>query len=419
MREEPTEYLGLRDYQLSAIQRVEDALAANRGAALLAMATGTGKTKTAIGLVYRLIKAERFRRILFLVDRNALGQQVVDAFGETRLEDLKTFSQIFDLKGINEPDIEPTTRVQISTVQAMMRRILFPSAGELAPPVDRFDCIVVDEAHRGYLLDRELSEEELLYRDEADYQSKFRKVIEYFDAAKVGLTATPAPHTVEIFGKPVFTYGYRRAVIEGWLVDHEPPHQLETRLKKAGIRWKKGEVVPVYDPATGEITNSEALPDDLHLEVDQFNKAVLTEPFNRTVAKELVRELDPLGEGKTLIFAATDDHADLVVQLLKEEFGEAGVEVDDEAIAKITGSIDRPIETIRRYKNERFPHHRGHRGPAHHRHRRARDLPSGVPPAGEVAHPLRADARPGHPPLRPDRQDPLRHLRRCGPVRDP
>ncbi|MCD6388099.1 MAG: type I restriction-modification system endonuclease, partial [Desulfobulbaceae bacterium] len=232
LQKESFDYLELRDYQILAIQKVEAGISEGKRALLLAMATGTGKTRMAIGLIYRLIKTGLFRRILFLVDRNALGEQAENAFKETRLEDLHTFNQIFDLKGIRETTPEETTRVHISTVQAVVRRILFNANDKNVPTVDQYDCIVVDEAHRGYTLDKELGEIELLYRDEQDYVSKYRKVLDYFDAVKVGLTATPAPHTADIFGKPVYSYSYREAVIDGWLIDHEPPHQFETKLKK-------------------------------------------------------------------------------------------------------------------------------------------------------------------------------------------
>lgn len=355
LKKEPFDYLGLRDYQIRAVNKIEAALEKGNRKMLIAMATGTGKTLTAIGLIYRMIKTGRFRRILFLVDRNALGEQAEDKFKETRLEDLQTFDQIFDLKGVKATILEETTRVHISTVQGMIHRIMFNVNDDAIPTVDQYDCIVVDEAHRGYTLDKELGEVEILYHDEKDYISKYRKVLEYFDAVKIGLTATPAPHTIEIFGKPVFTYSYREAVIDDWLVDHEPPHQIETKLKKEGISWQKGDTVPVYDPATGRITNIEAIPDDLTLEIEHFNKLVITENFNRTVAKELIRELDPYGEEKTLIFATTDDHADLVVEILKKEFKKAIGAVDDDAIAKITGSIDKPLEMILKFKNEKFP----------------------------------------------------------------
>jgi type I restriction enzyme, R subunit len=355
LTKESMDYLGLRGYQEKAIRKIEAALNQGRDRLLVAMATGTGKTRLAVGLIYRLIKTGRFRRILFVVDRTSLGEQAGDNFKETRLEDLKTFDQIYDLKGVDNTAIEETTKVHIATVQGLMHAIMYPTEARKVPGVGQYDCLIVDEAHRGYTLDRELGEEELLYRDQNDYLSKYRKVIEYFDAVKIGLTATPAPHTVEIFGKPVFTYTYREAVVDGWLMDHEPPHQLLTRLAKEGIKWQKGDTIPVYDPATKEVTNIEDIPDEVKLEIDHFNKLVLTEKFNRTVAQELVKYLNPDGEEKTLVFAANDDHADMVVEKLKEAFEESGVPVPDDAIEKITGSVDKPERAIRRFKNERLP----------------------------------------------------------------
>jgi len=353
--DEPMDYLGLRGYQEKAVELVEAALEKGRSKLLVAMATGTGKTRLAIGLIYRLIKSGRFRRILFVVDRKALGEQAGDNFKETRLEELKTFDQIYDLKEVDKIEIETTTKVNIATVQGLMRAIMNPSEKHPSPSVGKYDCIIVDEAHRGYTLDRELGEDELPYRDQSDYLSKYRRVIDYFDAVKIGLTATPAPHTSEIFGLPVYTYSYREAVIDGWLIDHEPPHQLLTHLAKDGIKWEKGDTIPVYDPATGQITNIENIPDEIKLEIDHFNKAVVTEPFNLTVAGELVKYLNPDGDAKTLIYAATDDHADMVVRLLKDAFEETDVPVDDDAIVKITGSIDKPEGMIRKFKNERLP----------------------------------------------------------------
>jgi len=352
---EPMDYLGLRDYQEKAVREIEAALYKGQDRLLIAMATGTGKTRLAIGLIYRLIKTDRFRRILFIVDRTSLGEQAGDKFKETRLEELKTFDQIYDIKEVDKPGIEATTRVNIATVQGLMHAIMYPSDLNSVPSVGQYDCIIVDEAHRGYTLDRELGDDALPYRDQNDYLSKYRRVIDYFDAVKIGLTATPAPHTSEIFGKPVSTYTYREAVIDGWLMDHEPPHQLVTRLAKDGIKWEKGETVPVYDPATDQITNIEDIPDEIKLEIDHFNKLVVTENFNRTVAQELVKHLNPDGEEKTLVFAATDDHADMFVRILKEGFEKSGVPVVDDAIVKITGSIDRPSSRIRQFKNERLP----------------------------------------------------------------
>ena len=97
-------------------------------------------------------------------------------------------------------------------------------------------------------------------------------MIEYFDAVKIALTATPALQTTEIFGQPVFKYTYREAVIEGYLVDHDAPHHLETKLSTGGIHYKSGDTVMIYDPVTGEITNSELLDDELDFDVEQFNR---------------------------------------------------------------------------------------------------------------------------------------------------
>ena len=123
----------------------------------------------------------------------------------------------------------------------MVKRVLYAADNSEAPPVDQYDLIVVDECHRGYLLDREMSDRELEFRSQDDYVSKYRRVLEYFDAVKIGLTATPALHTVSIFGDPVFTYSYREAVIDGWLIDHEPPIRFETALTRAGIVFARDE----------------------------------------------------------------------------------------------------------------------------------------------------------------------------------
>ena len=355
LRVEPFDYgFTLREYQKQAIRAVEAGVAEGKRSLLVAMATGTGKTKTCIALIYRALKVKRFRRVLFLVDRSALGEQAANAFKETRMESLQTFADIFGIKELKEKDPDSDTTVQIATVQGMVQRILNPAEGQPRATVDEYDCIVVDECHRGYLLDRELSEGELTFRNQDDYISKYRRVLDYFDAVKIGLTATPALHTTDIFGLPVYTYSYREAVIDGFLVDHEPPIQIHTQLSKNGITWQTGEKVKTYDVAKQQIELF-TTPDQIKIEVDGFNKKVITEPFNRVVCAYLAREIDPNGRQKTLIFCANDAHADLVVTLLKEEFQKQYGTVDDDAVLKITGSADKPLALIRRYKNERNP----------------------------------------------------------------
>jgi type I restriction enzyme, R subunit len=233
--------LQLRPYQQEAIQAIEAAIAENQHEMLVAMATGTGKTKTCIALIYRLLKAQRFKRVLFLVDRSALGEQAANAFKDTRMENLQTFADIFGIKELEEQKPDTDTAVHIATVQGMVQRVLYSGEDQSPPAIDQYDCIVIDECHRGYLLDRELSDTELAFRGFDDYISKYRRVLDYFDAVKIGLTATPALHTTQIFGAPVFTYSYREAVIDGYLVDHEPPMQIRTQLSKRGITWKVGE----------------------------------------------------------------------------------------------------------------------------------------------------------------------------------
>lgn len=354
LAERPTDALPLRDYQHAAIREIEHAISEGRREALIAMATGTGKTRTLLGLVYRLIATGRFRRVLFLVDRNALGEQALEAVKTVRLEGPRSFADIYDVKELADLTPDATTKLHVTTVQGLVRRLNGADAGEVALPVDAYDCIVVDECHRGYTLDRELADAELGIRSEADYISAYRRVLDHFDAVKIGLTATPALHTTEIFGAPVYQYTYRQAVVDGWLVDHEPPVRIETELSRAGIRWRAGEQVPVYHAGRRQVELFET-PDDLGFDVDQFNRAVVTENFNRAVCAALAEHIDPAEPGKTLVFAATDDHADMVVRLLTEAFEARYGAVEHGTVAKITGAAENPSALLRRFKNERRP----------------------------------------------------------------
>jgi type I restriction enzyme, R subunit len=344
----------LRYYQRNAITAIETGFARGRREMLLAMATGTGKTKTCIALIYRLLKAQRFRRILFLVDREALGEQAANAFKDTRMENLSTFADTFGIKELKDQLPDTDTMVQIATVQGMVQRVLNPAEDVTPPAVDQFDCIIVDECHRGYLLDRDLSDTEMTFRDEKDYISKYRRVLDYFDAVKVGLTATPALHTSQIFGAPIYTYSYREAVIDGYLIDHEPPIQINTALSVAGIKWERGEEVKTYDAQQNQVESFNT-PDEIKIEIDEFNRKVITKPFNETVCKFLATEIDPGSPQKTLIFCVNDAHADMVVELLKAAFQDQYGSIEDDAVVKITGAADKPMQWIRRYKNERLP----------------------------------------------------------------
>ena len=239
----------------------------------------------------------------------------------------------------------------------MIKRLFFSDDNSEKPSVGQYDFIIVDEAHRGYAEDKELSDNEYQFYNQEEYVSQYRRVVDYFDATAIGMTATPALQTTEIFGDPVYTYSYQQAVLDGYLVDHDAPVIIKTKLAKEGIHFKKGTEVDIFDQDEKTI-NKEKLPDNMNFDVKDFNHRVITRNFNKVVCDELVKKyLDPTDPylGKTLIFAATDAHADMVVDLLKQAFKEQGRPVDDDAIEKITGSIRHPNQEIKNFKNEENP----------------------------------------------------------------
>lgn len=345
-----------RDYQVEAIKSIEEAIKDGKKRILLAMATGTGKTRTAIALMYRLLKHKRARRILYLVDRNSLGQQTADAIQDNKIGNL-SIASIYGVKELKDKLPDASTKIQIATVQGMIKRLFYNDDKEEKPSVGQYDFIIVDEAHRGYAEDKELSEKEYHFYDQNDYVSQYRRVVDYFDATAIGMTATPALQTTDIFGKPVYSYSYQQAVLDNYLVDHDAPTIIKTKLSQEGIHFKKGAEIDLFDQSSESI-KSEKLPDNMNFEVKDFNKRVITESFNRVVCDYLAQNcLNPNDPelGKTLIFAATDSHADMVVRLLKESFKNAGNPVDDDAIEKITGSIRHPNNEIKLFKNEKNP----------------------------------------------------------------
>ena len=344
-----------RYYQKLAIQEIEKAIGEHKHRILLAMATGTGKTRTAIALMYRLIKNKRARRILYLVDRQSLAQQTADALKDNKV-DGQSISSIYGVKEYGDKTPEANTRIHIATVQGLVQR-LFNNEEEvpqLSPGT--YDFIIVDEAHRGYLEDREMSDDEMEHYDPSEYISQYRRVIDYFDAVAIGMTATPALNTVNIFGNPVYSYTYRQAVLDGYLMDHNAPYVITTELSQAGIHFQKDEEVEVFHEPDASIKKYQ-LPDDMDFDVDAFNTKVVTESFNRVVCHVLAERLDPLDRelGKTLIFAARDSHADMIVYLLQEAFAQADKPLPANAIMKITGHDRHKEQHIREFKNEEFP----------------------------------------------------------------
>lgn len=348
--------LNLRDYQIEAINKTTEAIMNGNRTALLAMATGTGKTRTVLGLIYKMLESKRFRRILFLVDRVPLGEQAMDTFKDIKLKAFMTLNKIYELKAIDDNVINLETKVSVSTVQGLLRRTILSETPDLMPGA--FDLIIVDEAHRGYILDREMTEEEILYDNQEDYMSKYKQVIEYFDAVKVALTATPALHTTEIFGEPVFTYSYREAVIDGWLVDHDPPYIINTDFIENKVKFKKGETLAQYDPDTNELINGAVLQDELDFDVSDFNKAIVLPDHTRKVLEEISNYLNPESGEKTLIFAVNDNHADCIVDMLRDIYKPYGI--SNNAIMKITGKTaggnkKKILQVIKQFKINQYP----------------------------------------------------------------
>lgn len=134
---------------------------------------------------------------------------------------------------------DASTKIQIATVQGMIKRLFFNDDNSEKPSVGQYDFIIVDEAHRGYAEDRGLSDQEYENYDQEEYVSQYRRVVDYFDATAIGMTATPALQTTEIFGNPVYSYSYQQAVLDGYLVDHDAPVIIQTKLAKEGIHFKK------------------------------------------------------------------------------------------------------------------------------------------------------------------------------------
>lgn len=381
LRDHPIDNPLLRPYQRDAIASVEEALLAGKRRMLVAMATGTGKTFTTIGLIYRLMKSGFARRILFLVDRRALAAQAAGATAIFEPEPglkfdriYEVFSQRFRREDLEEqfkfdPKVLPTEYltapkprdafVYVCTIQRM-RINLFgregafgagrepgdeePDADALDIPIHAFDCVIADECHRGYT-----SAEE----------SKWREVLDHFDGVKIGLTATPAAHTKAYFRDIVFRYEYERAVREGYLVDYDAV-RIQSDVTMNGVFLKEGEEVGLKDTETGQLT-FDILEDERLFPAEDLEEKLTAPDRNRKIVKEFAKyaraqEAERGTFPKTLVFAVNDlphiSHADQLVEMLREEFGRG-----DAFVQKITGSptVDRPLQRIREFRNRPHP----------------------------------------------------------------
>ncbi|HEU4321911.1 MAG TPA: DEAD/DEAH box helicase family protein [Roseiflexaceae bacterium] len=354
---------GLWPAQVEAITNLEASLAHDRPRALIQMATGSGKTFTAVSQIYRLIKHAGVRRVLFLVDRSNLGRQALREFQQyVTPDDGRKFTEIYNVQHLQSNTLDDVSRVCITTIQrlyAMLSDEELPAEQEElsydeqeaqlggAPrtvrynpriPVEYFDLIVADECHRS------------IY-------NLWRQVLEYFDAHLVGLTATPSAQTLVFFGNNlVMEYTRQRAVVDGVNVDGEV-YRIRTAIGEGGSTVEAASWVTRRNRRT-RMQRLEQLDEDFAYSPQQLDREVVAEDQIRTVVRtfrdRLFSEIFP-GRSevpKTLIFAKDDSHAEEIVRIVREEFGRG-----NEFCQKITYRVSgvRPEELIAAFRNSYNP----------------------------------------------------------------
>lgn len=366
----------LRPYQVKAIEAIENGLLNGKKTMLIAMATGTGKTFTMVSAIYRLLRSGYAKRILFLVDRRALAAQTVSAIAAFETPDglkldraYEVFSQKFRREDLEEehpfdskvlPEAyltnpqEKHTFIYVSTIQRMSINLLGKDAvsdfeydvdaTKLDIPINAFDVIIADECHRGY---------------SASETGRWKHVLDYFDAVKIGLTATPATHTLAMFKNKVFTYSTEQAVMDGFLVDYDAV-KIKSDIHINGAFLKEGELVGEIDMETGAEKLDE-LEDEREFRADEIEQKITSPDSIKKIITAIKKYTDQHEEKylhfpKILIFAVNDlphvSHADEVVRICKEVY-----EKGDDFVMKITGSptVDRPLQKIRQFRNRPEP----------------------------------------------------------------
>lgn len=353
---------GLWPAQIKAINNLEQSLRENRPRALIQMATGSGKTFTAINFIYRLIKFGGARRVLFLVDRGNLGDQTLKEFQQyvSPYNNFK-FSEEYIVQRLASNTLDTTARVCISTIQRMYSMLrgteLPPEDDETsvagmeslfkeqppieynpAIPIETFDIIVTDECHRS------------IY-------NLWAQVLDYFDAYLIGLTATPNKQTFGFFHQNlVMEYPHEQAVADGVNVNYDV-YRIKTQITEGGSRVEAGYYVEQQDRETRE-KRWQALDEDLEYQAKQLDRDVVTPDQIRTVVRtfrdKLFTEIFP-GRSevpKTLFFAKDDNHAENIVEILREEFGK-GNDFAQKITYRTTGAT--PQQLIKAFRNSYFP----------------------------------------------------------------
>lgn len=351
---------GFRKCQITAIQNLDQSFAENRPKALVQMATGAGKTFTAITAAYRLLKYGKMKRILFLVDTKSLGEQAEREFlAYTPNDDNRSFSQLYGVKRLNSSYIPADVQICISTIQRMYSILkgeeldesteeesLFEQSGAYSQPSKEvvynekyppefFDCIIVDECHRS------------IY-------NVWNQVIEYFDSFIIGLTATPDKRTFAFFNQNVVSeYSREQAIIDGVNVG-EDVFLIETEVTKNGAHIMKQQIE--CRDRLSRAKRWQQLDEDVDYTQSQLDRAVVNPSQIRTIIRtfkeNLFTSLFPNRKEvpKTLIFAKTDSHADDIIQIVREEFGEG-----NEFCQKITCQADKPETVLSAFRNDYYP----------------------------------------------------------------
>lgn len=351
---------GFRDCQITAIKTLNQSLAENKPRALVQMATGAGKTFTAITAAYRMLKFGKTNRILFLVDTKSLGEQAEREFLAYRPnDDNRSFSEIYGVRRLKSSYIPSDVQICISTIQRMYSILSGEETDESIDeisleevtslerkspkevvynekyPPEFFDCIIVDECHRS------------IY-------NVWNQVLEYFDAFIVGLTATPDKRTFAYFNQNIVSeYSREQAIIDGVNVG-EDIFLIETNVGKNGAHIMK-QLIESRNRMSRE-KRWKQLDEDVDYKPTQLDRDIVNPSQIRTVIKtfkeNLYTKLFPRRKEipKTLIFAKTDSHADDIIQIVREEFGEG-----NEFCKKVTYSASNPETVLAEFRNSYYP----------------------------------------------------------------
>jgi type I restriction enzyme R subunit len=362
----PLNISGLWTAQREAIINLECSLAEDKPRALIQMATGSGKTFTAVSAVYRLIKFAKVRRVLFLVDRANLGRQTLKEFQQyITPDDGRKFTELYNVQRLTTNAIDPVNQVVITTIQRLYSMLqgeevfdpeneegsLFEASSNILNrsdplpvvynskiPPETFDVIITDECHRS------------IY-------NLWRQVLEYFDGYLIGLTATPSKQTFGFFNQNlVMEYPRSRAVADGVNVDGQV-YRIRTKITESGSQVEAGYYVDKRDKLTRAV-RWEQLDEDFSYSPNMLDREVVSESQIRTIIRtykeKLFTEMFPgrTDVPKTLVFAKDDSHAEDIVRIIREEFGKG-----NDFCQKITYRIGNanPEDRIAAFRNSYNP----------------------------------------------------------------